>query len=284
VADAAGLLWRGEAPLPDRGVPAAPIRFRSLVTEVDGLPIHVRAGEPPTTTADRPPVVMVHGLGLSGRYMMPTAALLALRFAVRVPDLPGFGDSGKPRRVLDVPGLAAGLAAWMDAAEVGPAVLVGNSHGCQIIGELAARRPDLVARAVLQGPTAPPGERTWLQQFVRWRQNAPYNPPELTPLSYEDYRKAGYLRTLLTFRYSLQDRLEDKLGRITAPTLVVRGQHDPICREGWAERVAAGLPDGRLVIVPGVAHTLCYTSPVELASVCRAFIEEGSTAVGRGAA
>jgi 2-hydroxy-6-oxonona-2,4-dienedioate hydrolase len=270
--------------LPDRGILAAPVRFRSVLTEASGLPIHARVGEPPATPPPRPPVVMVHGLGLSGRYMMPTAALLALRFAVRVPDLPGFGDSGKPRRVLDVAGLAAGLAAWMDAAEARPAVLIGNSHGCQIIADLAVRRPDLVARAVLQGPTAPPGERTWLQQFVRWRQNAPYNPPELTPLSYEDYRKAGYVRTLLTFHLSLRNRLEDKLAGIRAPTLVVRGQHDPICREGWAERVAAGLPDGRLVIIPGVAHTLCYTSPVELASVCRAFIEEGSPAAGRGAA
>jgi 2-hydroxy-6-oxonona-2,4-dienedioate hydrolase len=267
--------------LPDRGGPAAPVRFRSVVTEIDGLPIHARIGEAPTPPPRRPPVVLVHGLGLSGRYMMPTAALLALRFAVSVPDLPGFGNSGKPRRVLDVAGLAAGLAAWMDAVESGPAVLIGNSHGCQVIAELAVKRPDLVARAVLQGPTAPPGERTWLQQFVRWRQNAPYNPPELTPLSYEDYRKAGYPRILLTFHHSLRDRLEDKLGRVTAPTLVVRGQHDPICREAWAEQVAAGLPDGRLVVIPGVAHTLCYTSPVELASVCRAFIEEGGMAAKR---
>jgi 2-hydroxy-6-oxonona-2,4-dienedioate hydrolase len=212
--------------------------------------------------------------------MMPTAALLARRFRVLVPDLPGFGDSEKPRRVLDVPGLAADLASWMDAAKVGPSALIGNSHGCQIIAELAVRRPDLVACAVLQGPTAPPHDRTWLRQFVRWRKNSPYNPPELTPLSYEDYRKAGYVRTLLTFHLSLGDRLEDKLAGIRAPTLVVRGQHDPICRESWAEQVAAGLPDGRLVIIPGVAHTLCYTSPVELVAVSQMFIEEGDVARG----
>jgi 2-hydroxy-6-oxonona-2,4-dienedioate hydrolase len=255
-------------------------QFRRTLTDVDGLRIHARVAEPPPGSPRIAPVVLVHGLGLSGRYMMPTAALLARRYQVRVPDLPGFGDSGKPRRVLDVAGLAAGLAAWMDTAGTGPSVLVGNSHGCQTIGEFAVRRPDLVARAVLQGPTAPPRERTWLRQFVRWRQNAPYNPPELTPLSYEDYRKAGYLRTLLTFHLSLRDHLEDKLAGIKAPTLVVRGQHDPICSEGWAQQVAAGLPDGRLVIIPGVAHTLCYTSPVELAAVCRAFIEEERAATG----
>jgi len=118
-------------PSPGCGAPAGPVRFRGVVTEVDGLPIHARVGGPPATPPHCPPVVMVHGLGLSGRYMMPTAELLALRYRVRVPDLPGFGDSGKPRRVLDVAGLAAGLAAWMDAAGTGPSVLIRNSHAAR---------------------------------------------------------------------------------------------------------------------------------------------------------
>jgi pimeloyl-ACP methyl ester carboxylesterase len=54
----------------------------------------------------RLPVVLVHGLGLSGRYMLPTAEHLAPHFPVYVPDLPGFGDSEKPAQTLDVPALA----------------------------------------------------------------------------------------------------------------------------------------------------------------------------------
>lgn len=59
--------------------------------------------------------------------------------------------------------------------------------------------------------------------------------------------------------------------------LVVRGSLDPICNEAWAEEVARLAPRGRLVLIPGVAHTLCYTAPMDLAGVCRPFIDEGWT-------
>ena len=122
------------------------------------------------------PLVLVHGLGLSGRYMLPVAEALARHHPVYLPDLPGFGDSAKPDRALDVPGLAEALAGWIRAAGLEPVALLGNSFGCQIIADLAARHPRLVERAVLQGPTTPPQDRPWLRQFVVWRQNQPFNP------------------------------------------------------------------------------------------------------------
>jgi pimeloyl-ACP methyl ester carboxylesterase len=217
--------------------------------------------------------------------MVPLARHLAGDFRVYAPDLPGFGDSGKPREVLDVPGLADALAAWVRAAglagrRVAP---IGNSFGCQIIADLAARHPDLVDRAVLQGPTTPPDERSWVRQFVVWRRNQPHNPPSLSPVTWRDYRKAGVRRLFHTFRHQLGDRIEDKLPRIRSPVLVVRGRLDPICRLPWATEVARLLPDGRLAEIPGVAHTLCYTAPVELAAVSRMFLDDegASTAAGR---
>jgi 2-hydroxy-6-oxonona-2,4-dienedioate hydrolase len=222
----------------------------------------------------RLPVILVHGLGLSGRYMLPTAELLARHFPVYLPDLPGFGDSDKPNRALDVPELADALAAWLRAVGLAPAALLGNSFGCQIIADLAARHPDLVERAVLQGPTTPPDERSWLWQFVRWRQNQPFNPDALGPITWDDYRKCGYRRLLQTFRHQLRDPIERKLSRIRAATLVVRGQHDPICPLEFAEEVARRLPRGRLVEIPEVADTLVYTAPKQLAQVTRQFLEE----------
>src|SRR5688572_4290760 len=103
----------GEEPSSGRDAPAA---FRVVVTNVAGLLLHARVAEPPAIVSQRPPIGMVHGLGLPGRYTMPTATELDRSYRVHVPDLPGFGDSGRPRRTLDVGGLAAGLAAWMEAA------------------------------------------------------------------------------------------------------------------------------------------------------------------------
>ncbi|MBV8525592.1 MAG: alpha/beta hydrolase [Acetobacteraceae bacterium] len=225
------------------------------------------------------PLVLVHGLGLSHVYMMPVAEYLAVEFPVYVPDLAGFGESEHPKQILDVAGLAAGLEAWLGAVGLGPVSMLANSHGCQIVGELAVRWPGRVNKSVLQGPTTPPEERGWMIQFVRWRQNNRYNPPELGPISYHDYHRAGYGRALRTFHLALRDRLEDKIPAMTGPVLIVRGQHDPICQEAWAEELAGLAPDGQLAIIPGVAHTLCYAAPEQLATVTVQFLREGLPAV-----
>jgi 2-hydroxy-6-oxonona-2,4-dienedioate hydrolase len=83
--------------------------LKSTWTEVNELRIHVLVSVAPMPPGT-PVVVLVHGSGLSGRYMIPTAERLAADYPVYVPDLPGFGDSDKPSRVFDVSELADWLA------------------------------------------------------------------------------------------------------------------------------------------------------------------------------
>ena len=104
--------------------------------------------------------------------------------------------------------------------------------------------------------------------------NSPFNPPETEAISWGDYKKCGYGRVLRTFRHSLHDAIEHQLPRMTAPTVIVRGERDPICRDKWARSLPNLLPNGKFVEIPRVAHTLCYTAPIELAEVTRAFIAE----------
>ncbi|CAL1240009.1 alpha/beta fold hydrolase [Candidatus Methylocalor cossyra] len=242
--------------------------FHTVWAEVKGVPVYAVASVRPHP--DAKPVVLVHGLGLSGAYLLPTARLLARDYWVWVPDLPGFGQSGKPAQVLDVGALAEALAEWMAAVGLPRAALLGNSFGCQIIVECAARHPQRVERAILQGPTTPQEERTGLWQFLRWRQNP---NPGMTALVLRDYRAAGLDRVVKTFRYCLQHPMEERLALLPMPVLVVRGSRDPICRHGWAEELVQRLPQGRLVVIPGVHHTLEFTHPLELVRVCRPFLE-----------
>lgn len=84
--------------------------------------------------------------------------------------------------------------------------------------------------------------------------------------------KCGFRRLLRTFQYSIRHRPEERLPEIKAPVLVVRGSSDPICRSEWAEEVAHRLPQGRLVVIPGVQHTLVWDEPHKLAQVCQPFL------------
>ena len=252
---------------------------KSVWTVVDGLRMHARVAQEAAFEGD-PAVVLVHGLVVSGRYMVPTLQRLAPYYRVYAPDLPGFGRSEKPPRALDVSGLSDALAGWMRAAGLEGATLVGNSFGCQIIADLAVRRPGLVGRAVLQGPTMDPAARSVPQQVGRFLLSIPRDSLSLLPIEFLDYLRAGTGRAWRTFRYALQDRIEDRLPAMRIPVLVVRGSRDPIAPQRWAEEVTRLLPEGRLVVVSGAAHAVNYGSPSRFARAIRAFLESDEEGPG----
>jgi 2-hydroxy-6-oxonona-2,4-dienedioate hydrolase len=188
-------------------------KLKEIWTSVGGLRMHARISEGPVPEGN-PTVVLVHGLVVSGRYMVPAADLLAAHYRVYAPDLPGFGKSEKPPRVLNVAELSDSLVAWMERIGLKSAALVGNSFGCQIIVELALRHPERVERAVLQGPTVDPLGRGALRQIGRLLLDGVREPPSLLPIELLDYLDAGFRRSVRTFQYMLEDRIEEKLPRV----------------------------------------------------------------------
>ena len=220
-----------------------------------------------------PVVILVHGLVVSSRYMVPLADRLAPHCRVYAVDLPGFGASYKPRPFLLMTQLADALVRWMDAMSIERAHFLGNSLGCQVLAELALRHPARVDRLVLQGPTMDPERRTALQQIASLQKNALLEKPGLGLVVGIDYAAAGLARARATFRMALADRIEEKLPVVAAPTLFVRGSRDPIAPRRWAERAARLLPNGELREIPGAAHTLNWSAPLELARVVRPFLQ-----------
>lgn len=218
--------------------------LESLWTEVDGLSLHARAstGLSPDGAS---PVVLVHGLGVASRFMVPLAEALSSRHPVYALDLPGFGESEKPKRTLKIPELADHLRLWARAVGLERAVFLGNSLGCQVAVELALRRSETVEKLVLQGPTIDPEARTARQQIPRWLANSRNEPSSEFGISFEDYRKCGLRRLLKTFRLALEDLVEEKLPQVHVPTLVVRGSLDKVVSQAWAEEAARLLPAGR---------------------------------------
>lgn len=220
----------------------------------------------------RPAVVLIHGLGMSGRSLVPTLRLLAPELTVLAPDLPGFGRSSRPARPLHLPELADALVDWMDAVALPRAALLGHSLGCQVALHVADRHPDRVVSLVLASPSRDPGAPSPWQQALRLVLDAPRESPGLLPIAISDYLRAGPRRMWLTLRESLSTDATDRLRRTVHPTLVVRGSRDTVVSDRWARSVTALLPAGRLVVLPGAPHGLPYSSARLMADCAGPFL------------
>lgn len=236
--------------------------------EVSGLGVHVRVG------GAGMPVVLLHGYGISGSYMVPLARSLAPSFWVFVPDLPGFGRSEQPRQPLSVAELASALGDLLDVAGLERPAFVANSMGCQVVTELAVRRPDRVGPMVLIGPTVDPQRRNARRQLLDGLRDAAREPGSLLARTAGDDIRFGVGALLATARSALADRIEERLPLITQPALVVRGERDGFVGLSWAETAAALLPRGELVVVPRQPHAVHYTRPNLIAAMVDAFVAE----------
>ncbi|MBX6342113.1 MAG: alpha/beta hydrolase, partial [Thermomicrobiaceae bacterium] len=210
----------------------------------------------------------------SSRYLVPVGERLAPHYRVYAPDRPGFGKSDDPPEPLDLPGLARALRDFMDAVGVERAPLLGNSFGCQMIAEFAVRYPERVSHAILVGPTVDRRHGGALQQIARTAFGGTREAHSLTLVHFPDYAAAGLGQIWRTFQTMMGDHIEAKLPHVQAPTLVVRGTRDVIVSQEWAEQMARLLPRGRLALIPGAAHAINYSQPLELARVVMGFLAE----------
>jgi 2-hydroxy-6-oxonona-2,4-dienedioate hydrolase len=206
--------------------------------------------------------------------MLPVARLLAPDYWVFAPDLPGFGKSERRRHVLTVSELADALAGWMDACGLPTAVFLGQSMGCQVIADFALRHPQRMIATILIGPSMDRFARSVLGQAWRLCIDGTRTPVSSLPIMVRDFMDCGPRRTLTTLRYALADRIEEKLPKLMAPTLVLRGQHDPVASQRWVEELASLLPCGRLGVIPQASHAAQYAAPAETARIVRAFLTE----------
>ena len=221
------------------------------------------------------PLVLVHGLVMSGRAMEELALALGAHYRVLVPDLPGFGASALPSSapVLTVEEQADALWEWLQQNQLSRAVWIGNSFGCQILAALAVRHPQAVAGLVLQGPTVDRHARSLLRQAWRdWRNGRLERHRSPASLSRVDYAKAGLWRAFKTMRVMMHDRIEHRLPYITAPTLLLRGSRDAVSPARWVEELGTLLPRSEVLTLRGGTHTLHYVYPWSFCHAIRPFV------------
>ncbi len=242
-------------------------------TMIDGVDVFYRESANPP---DARVMTHLHGFGLSGRYLLPTAELLADEFHTYVPDLPGFGRSGKAGAALDIPDLAHAAVRFLDDRGVATTSVVGNSMGCPVIVELAHRYPERIDRAVLVSPAGGIQNQPLRRAIGQLAKDGGREPRKMITVATPDYLRFGVPSTFKMFKALTQYPSLQRLLELKVPTLVVMGTKDPLMPgpERIKEVVAQDQNHVLLVVLEGAAHAINFSHPRELAHVIRRFMDD----------
>ncbi|KAA6223253.1 alpha/beta hydrolase [Streptomyces albofaciens JCM 4342] len=210
--------------------------------------------------ADAPPALLLHCLGEDGEDWRGVVGQLATTHRVYALDLRGHGASDRPGEY--------GFERWRDDVagflqelRLGPVALIGHSLGALVALLLAAARPELVERLVVEEAAPPrPGAP---------RQEVPEPPPG--PQGFDWQAKVA----VVAQRNAPDPAWWDALAKITAPTLVIGGGSASHIPQQDLHDMAEHIPDCRLVTVEGAGHLVHEERPLEFLDAVRTFLAPG---------
>jgi len=232
----------------------------------------------------RPPLVLLHGFTQTRRSWRLTVAALDGRRRALAPDLPGHGHAAaRPASFAACTGYLRALGgerfalcgysmggriALHAALALGPRVerivLVGASPGLADPAERAARRAADAALAERIGAIG-------VEAFAREWGTQPLfagQPERVAAAAHADRLRntaAGLAAALRGLGTGTMEPLWDRLGELTIPVTLLAGERDEKFR-AIAERMAAALPDARVVVVPGAGHAAQLEDPAAVAA------------------
>jgi pimeloyl-ACP methyl ester carboxylesterase len=217
------------------------------------------------------PVVLLHGLMGRMDHWEETLESLGDVFRAIALSLPIL-EHDMPEASIE--GIGRYVARFLDALDIPRAVMGGNSLGGHVALHLALAHQERVSGLILTGssglfergftrgvPHRPSGE------YVRERMEEIFFDARLvTPEWVESVRRtvttpASALRVLRFARAAKRHNIEDRLGHISVPTLLVWGRNDRITPPEIAERFHALLPDSRLRFLPRCGHAPMLEQP-----------------------
>lgn len=258
---------------------------------VDSLEIQVES------VGEGIPVVLIHGLGLSGAIWNRVRDSFGPGYRLVLVDLRGAGGTRElVQRELSLEQWATDLGALLAALEIERPVLVGHSLGASVALKYALERPDDVRALVLIGADAnlsnlaprmlasaerieAMGMEAWVAEY--WSANPPFSAASLQrdPEILEEYRSlllrndaADYVRQCRAI--AAAESLGDRLGQVKQPALVLIGGSDDRTLPEHGRRLASDLADARVVELADVGHTVPLEAPAETSAAMRAFLEE----------
>lgn len=230
--------------------------------EFAGLAGRLYRSVAPGGDVQRRTYVLLHGIGVSHRYLARLHQKLANAADVYTLDLPGFGSSHRPRRRLQVEDYAAFVTAVLAEAGVRNYVSVGHSMGSQLAVELALQEPGQVSGAVLMGPVVDDSRKSVARHVAALTRDAMFSESlSANVIVFADYFRAGLRWYLTELPVMMEYPIVERLAGVTQPVLVLRGANDPIARAPWCARLTGAAPQGTAGEIPGQGHVFQYTAP-----------------------
>ncbi|MGI4976648.1 MAG: alpha/beta fold hydrolase BchO [Janthinobacterium lividum] len=265
-----------------------PNRAHSRFVDAGGLRWHVQV------LGEGPVLLLLHGTGAATHSWRALAPLLARRFTVVAPDLPGHGfTAAPPAEGMSLPGMARLVAALLGALRLPPVLVAGHSAGAAVGAQMAIDglvRP--AALMSLNGALLPlPGRESVLfPAAARLLSSLPVLPwivarqatqplvdrmlsgtgSRLDPRDARLYARlfaqprhvAAALRMMARWDLNAFD-----IARLRAPLTLVAGERDGMIPPSAARQVADMLPGARLVLLPGLGHLAHEEDPDRIAAL-----------------
>ncbi len=246
-----------------------------MIVRRDGIGIWVE------TWGEGAPLVLLHGLGMSGRLWRFQRDVFGARYRTVAVDLRGFGRSDKPSAAgaYAIPEFAADVAAVIRSVAGGPAHVLGSSMGGFTALTLALTEPALCRSLVLCHTGARMSipddvlaarvdalERMSMEEYGRLVASQAFEvqTPELVEwmvglVATND--RPAYTQVLTEGLRSFD--VTDRVPEIRIPSLVIVGEADRVIPPAEGRALAARLPHAELVALPGVGHIGYAERPAE---------------------
>ena len=188
-----------------------------------------------------PTLLLLHGFTGSGEDWKHVFAEPLPGYQVLTPDLPGHGRAINPRDTFKFADIARDMFALLDKENIDRVHAIGMSAGANTLLHMATQQPHRIEAMVhVSGtPRFPDQARALMRQMA----DAPSTPEHF----------ARYCRAFAD-DYQDMNFTHDSLRMITARTLVVHGDRDPLYPVELAVELLRGIPDAALWVVPNGGH------------------------------
>jgi len=233
------------------------------------------------------PVLFLHAAGGAGRWH-EFHELLSRRFEVFAPDHPGFGGSDEFPELEGVDDLVFHYLDVIEALGLERPHVVGASFGGWVAAELAVARPDAIGSLTLLGaaglrlPKHPAADLFLMtpEQVVGALFKDPARASALFPgaPSVDDvlaaYRDMTAMARFSWYPFLSNPKLERRVRRITARTLVACPSEDKVIPVAHGERYAELIPQARFSQIEDCGHAMYFERPEEFAQVVTEFLAD----------